>query len=266
MDFIGFNNQIIEKKLLNFYLVERFRYADAFFESILYINGAFPLKKYHRERMYEACQLFHFDNFEMNIAFLLDLIARNGALDKTLRIRISIVRADGENYKPKGSQTNILIECKEIKSLFKPIETLSTYSEIQKDYNPLSAIKTSNALIYVLAKQFALENTWNDVLISNFKNEWIEATSSNFFIIINNKIYTSKANSGCVLGVSREFITNHFEINYVDIDDDFLYEAEELFLTNGINIIQPVLFLENKRLAITKTEKIIQKTKKLLSI
>lgn len=266
MDFIGFNRQIIEKKLLNFYLVERFRYADAFFETILFINGKFPLMKYHRERIYEADKLFNFENFEVNIAFLLDLIARNGGLDKTLRVRISFVRADGENYKPKGQKTNILIECLEINSVFKPIENISTYSEIKKQLTPFASIKTSNALIYVMAKRYALENKWNDVVICNQQNHWIEATSSNLFIVKNNKMYTSKNDSACVLGVSRAFIANHFEINYVNIDDDLLNDADEMFLTNGANLIQTVLFFKNQQLNTTIGNQLIIKTKKLLSI
>lgn len=266
MNFIGFNNQIIDKKLLNFYLVERFRYADAFFESILFTNGRFPLMKYHRERIYEACQFLHFDNFEVNIAFILDLIARNSALNKTLRIRISIIRAEGNNYKPKGQKINFLIECKEIDALFNSIDTLSTYNEIKKQITPFAAFKTSNALLYVMAKRFALEKTWNDVLICNEQNHWIEATSSNIFFVKNNEIYTSKNESGCVLGVCREFISNHFEVNYVDVDDNFIEEVEEIFLTNGVNLIQPVLYFENKQLETSFTEKIINKTKKLLVI
>ncbi len=266
MDFIGFNSQILDKKLLNFYLVERFRYADAFFESILFTNGKFPLLSYHRERLYEACQAFHFDNYEINVAFLLDLIARNGGLDKTLRIRISLVRADGLNYKPNGSGVNVLIECSGVTSVFQEVETLSTYSEIKKQINPFSIFKTSNALLYVMAKKFALENTWNEVLICNENNHWIESSASNFYIIKNNSIYTSKMDSGCVSGVCRSFITNQFKIYYVDIDDQFLNEADEIFLSNGVNLIQPVFYFDNKQLSTEQTEKIVSKTKKLLAI
>jgi len=264
MNYIGFNHQIIEKKMLNFYLVERFRYADAFFESILFHNGRFPLINQHKERIYNACKAFHFDDFEINIAFLLDLIARNKALDKTLRIRISLVRTNGENYQPKGSQCQVLIECKEVHSMFKAIETVGTFTEYNKAIHPFSSFKTANSLIYVMAKHHALKNMWQDVIIANDKKEWIESSSSNIYVVKNNKIYSPNTESGCVSGVCRAFIKNFFEINFVTFEPDFLDDIDELFFSNAVNLIQPVLFFKNKKLQTKTTEKLILKLKKHL--
>ena len=115
-----------------------------------------------------------------------------------------------------------------------------------------------------MAKKYAVEKTWNDVLISNQENEWIESSSSNVYVVKNNKIYTPKLESGCVSGVCRSFLLNHFDINFVSIDSEVLIDADEIFLSNGVNLIQPVLFLEQKQLETTQTKQLISSTKKLL--
>jgi len=266
MQIICFNDKFIRKDELSFYDVERFRVADACFESMLYINGQIPLLAEHQNRLDQACKTFQFNSCDIPIAKILKLLDRNGLADKTARVRLSIIRSSGNNYRPEGSETQMLLECSAVKEIFKPIQKLGVYSNLLKQHNSIASIKHSNALLYVLATQFGAANDYDDVLLKNTQGHYIEASSSNFFFIVDHKIYTPNNESGCVLGVCRNFLVNFLDIKMVEVNDDLLTSADEVFLSNGIQLIQSVKKYGEKELKSTQTDTIIQHIKAKLAI
>lgn len=261
MQIICFNHKFIRKDELSFYDVERFRVADACFESMLYINGQIPLLAEHQNRLDLACKIFQFNSYDIPIAKILELLNRNGLADKMARVRLSIIRKSGNNYKPEGSETQLLLECSPLNEIFKPIQQLAVYSDLLKQHNPIASIKHSNALLYVLATQFAAANNFDDVLLKNTQGLYIEASSSNLFFIVDHEIYTPKNESGCVLGVCRSFLLNFLNVRLVNVGDDLISSADEIFLSNGIQLIQSVKKYGGKKLNSTHTDAIIQQIK-----
>lgn len=264
MSIISFNNNFISKNSLGFYDVERFRVADAHFESMLYANGIFPLIDLHKKRIKAASKVFGFKDVEIDTNHLIQLLKDNKLEKHYAKVRISVVRKNGVNYRPKGKNVQILIEAFPIDDIFTPILKLGLYLDNQKYANNFSAFKSSNALLYVLARKFANEKKLDEVLISNQDGKWIEASSSNLFIVKNNTLYTPNLSSGGVHGVCQQFIINFFEVNFVDFDDKMLSLADEIFLTNGVQLIQPVRELRGKLLKTTKTLKMIKALQKEL--
>lgn len=264
MEFVVFNNEIIPKEKLNFYSLERFRYADACFESMLFINGKIPLLKYHQKRLNKTCTFLGFQQNNISIGSIQKLVEQQQKNTKFWRIRYSLVRAEGANYLPHGNKVNTLIECQALNNIFKEIDNLGLYSQIKKPINLYAQYKTANTLLYVKAKQFARHNNYDEVLLLNDENKWIESSSSNIFAIVNNEIYTTKKNSGAVVGTSQKFIKNNFKVKTTKMDSIFLSEVNELFLTNGVQIIQSVKMLNNKKLQCSKTQEIINKVKEII--
>jgi len=80
-----------------------------------------------------------------------------------------------------------------------------------------------------------------------------EGATSNIFIIIDNKIYTPKLDSGLLNGIIRQYIISNYPVIETDIDLEFLNKADEIFLTNSLFGVMPVSSLENKKL---KSQKI----------
>ncbi|MCB0539363.1 MAG: aminotransferase class IV [Chitinophagales bacterium] len=264
MEFVVFNNEIIPKEKLNFYSLERFRYADACFESMLLINGKIPFLKYHQDRLNKTCDFLGFQQETIHFELIKKLVETHQNTTKFYRIRYSLVRAEGVNYLPNGNKINVLIECIALNHIFKEIDNLGFYSQIKKPINLYAQYKTANALLYVMVKQFALQNNYDEVLLLNDENNWIESSSSNIFAIINNDIYTTKENSGAVVGTSQKFIKDNFKVKTAKMDSIFLSEVNELFLTNGVQIIQPVKKLNNRKLHTSKTQEIIDKVKEII--
>lgn len=264
MDFVVYNNKIISKKDLNFYNLERFRYADACFESMLYVNGIIPLLKYHQKRLDETADFLDFEPQEISIDVIKKLVEKQEANVKFCRIRYTIVRVEGINYLPKGSKVNVLIECEVVNEIFREIKNVGFYNEMPKCVNLLSSYKTANSLLYVKAKQYALKNNFGEVLLKNTNNFWVEASSSNLFVVKENILYTPTKNSGQVKGVFNQFLQDNFEVKQIDIDSIFLSQVNELFLTNGVQFIQPVLELNYRELDTQITREIINKIKELI--
>jgi len=266
MHFVLFNGQIIEKKNLSFYDVERFRVADACFESMLWIDGRIPLLDGHQKRLDEVCTYFGFDSHKI----LLDAINQLAKIEKIKarygRVRVSVIRSQGKNYTPLGKESNLLVEMEELDVLFSPIQKLGLYSELRKSISPFSRFKHSNALLYVMARQFALKNNFDEVLLFNDNNQIIEASSSNLFFIRGTEIYTPKRNDGGVAGVCQESLINLLGAKEVKVTEQMVQDADEIFLSNAVQLIQPVISFLNRKLDVGHTNKLIAKLKDNLTL
>lgn len=262
MQFISFNHEIIPKKQLSFYDVERFRYADAVFESILMINQQIPLVQYHQNRINQACAFFHYSSYQIDQKHLLELINKNQFAEaKLIKIRLSLIRKNGHNYQPYDFERHCLIEVQKIDQCFDAIQNLGTFNSSYKSVDPYNSFKTTNSLIYVMAKQFASSQGFNDVLIRNEQNNLIEASSSNLFIIIENEIFTPSLGAGQVEGVMLNYLLDKYQIKQINVTEKDILNADEVFLSNGIKLIQPVLRFTHKELSSHKTKQLISDLK-----
>ena len=264
-----FNGDQILYKDLRFSDFHRLRFADSIFESILAIDNKIPLLKYHLERLVHSCKYLQLDfpiiDFENTIKELLIANKFNG---KT-RIRLTVFRTNGELYTPKGSKSSCLIELEEMNiELFKPIAKLGVYSENKKPLTIYSLLKSGNAIHYVIAKQFATKNNFDEVLLMNPNTEIIEAASNNVFFIHEKRIYTPSTSTGCVNGVFKKFLTTEIikDITYAACLEADLENFDEIFLTNSVGLIQPVLSYGNKKYKSDITNEIIKKVKKVLNV
>lgn len=264
-----FNDNFIEHKELKFEDFHRLRFSDSLFESMLAVKGKVPLLDYHLKRLLHSCQYLQLDfptiDFEETIKSLLE---QNGFQDKA-RLRLTVFRKNGDLYSPEGSESSILIEVEEYtKDLFQNINEIGVYSENKKPLTIYSLLKSGNALHYVIAKQFAKTNGYDEVLIMNPNTEIIEAASNNVFYIHEGKIYTPSTSTGCVNGVMKKFLCEEIieDITYAACLQDDLQRFDEIFLTNAVGMIQPVLKYEEKTYSSEITNQIIDKVKAKLGI
>jgi branched-chain amino acid aminotransferase len=237
-----------------------FRYGDGFFETIRCINGI-PLwmeDHFHRiQRSAESLKLNLPDH--ATVDFFSDqihnLLSING-LEKAARVRLSIWREAKGFYRPDGNDAGYMIEASalenEIFALNKKGMLVGVYNQLQKPTGFLSGIKSSNALVYIMASLFASENGWDDALILNTEGNIAEATSSNVFVVKKNIIYTPGIRQGCVEGVMRLNILRlaasaGYNVHETSITSKDLLDADEVFLTNTIAGVQWVKAFSDKR-------------------
>jgi branched-chain amino acid aminotransferase len=127
------------------------------------------------------------------------------------------------------------------------------YSEIRKPVNSLSGIKSSNALLYVLAARYARDNSWDDAVLLNEYGRICEATASNIFLVLPDKrILTPPVAEGILPGVMRKNLLRWLRENGHQVEeailltDDF-YRADEVFLSNSIQGISWVIGFRERR-------------------
>ena len=97
---------------------------------------------------------------------------------------------------------------------------------------------TSRADSYVAYKK-AMESGFNDALYINEKNELIECTRANVFLVMEDKIITPLLESGILSGVTREKIfeiakRENLSIEEKNVHSLYLNKAKGVFITNAI--------------------------------
>lgn len=259
-----FNGNYIQHNELRFEDFHRLRFADSLFESMLCIKGEIPLLNYHLNRLKPSCQYLQLDFPELDFPEILkELFLKNKIEDKA-RVRLTVFRKNGELYSPEGSKSSVLIEMETYdKELFSPINEIGVYSENKKPLTIYSLLKSGNALHYIIAKQFAQANGYDEVLLMNPNTEIIEAASNNVFYIHDGKIYTPSTSFGCVNGVFKKFLTEEIieQVTYAACLQDDLERFDEIFLTNAVGLIQPVLKYGEKNYTSEITNQLIEKVK-----
>jgi branched-chain amino acid aminotransferase len=227
------------------------RYGDGFFESIKVAHGV-PLHfNLHFSRIEKSIMLLQMEfplewTQDYFNGVIVELCKKNAC--SNARIRIVFYRDTNGSYMPEDKKTGFLITVDPLNKLEYPckeIANLGIYKQMYKTTNFTSILKTTSANIYVMAKIFAKENGHGDCLLVNEKDLLCEATSSNLFMVKGNKLITPPISEYCVDGIMRKVILQlatayGYDCQESIIEEQDLYLADELFLTNAINGIIPV--------------------------
>lgn len=230
-----------------------FRYGDAVFESIALFEGHIPLWAYHYQRLSQACQLLNLILAPHYTAPFLKAkiiaLAQKNNLENA-RVRLTAYRSDGGLYAPINNQAHILIETQahnnnQFNNSNNNDLQIGICTNYTKNFDKLSHLKTANALIYVLAAQYAQQKNWHDAILLNEKKEVVEATTANIWLLQNNTIITPPLSSGCVAGVMRQYLLKQLPkigkcVVEKKISTADLSFAQAIWLTNATQGIRQV--------------------------
>lgn len=263
VSYINFNGRVtLEHEKILTAENRAFRYGDGLFETMLWKDGQIRFLNYHVERLEQGMQLLHLDGIEKFDAKFIEgaareLIARNELTESQIRLRLQVYRDGAGLYSPISNQAIFVLSVQPIKP-----ETdlrnnaagliVDLYPEHFKPTSGLSALKSINSIIFVLAGIYRKKKGLDEVLILNQDGHLCESVSSNIFVVYQKKIYTPALSEGCVNGVMRRVILEEaekleLEIVEAKIDPQVLEEADEVFLTNAIKGVQGVVGYRNKR-------------------
>jgi len=250
---VNHNGTIIPENAAIFTSQNRaFRYGDALFESIRMFDGRLPFLPYHYERLLKGMEVLGYDIpahyevsfFENQIRRLIETTEKN---DQNHRIRLSIYRANGGLYTPENDTPIFIIEHKKTTDnqffINKNGLKIGLYNTIKLPLSPLSNLKTSNALPYILAARFCKKNQLDDCIIFNQADRIAETYKANIFLIKNNKIYTPPLTEGCIEGVMRRVIIELLlemknEVIETTLSLQDLREGQGIFISNATRGVQ----------------------------
>lgn len=91
----------------------------------------------------------------------------------------------------------------------------------------------------------AISEGFNDAVFINEKNELLECTRANVFLVLEDKIVTPKLETGILPGITREVTINAlkkngFQLEEKDVHSLYLNKAKEVFITNSIIGVMPI--------------------------
>jgi branched-chain amino acid aminotransferase len=114
-----------------------------------------------------------------------------------------------------------------------------------------------------MASLFAKKKNLDDCLIQNDRNNIIESSNSNLFIVSNGVLYTPTLDDGCIGGVMRMQIINlalehKIKVYECNLTPQHLLAADEIFMSNAIQGIQWVSSYRTKRYFNEHSKKFIQ--------
>jgi branched-chain amino acid aminotransferase len=236
-----------------------FRYGDGFFETIRCMEGIPLWLEHHYERIITSAAQLKINLPDFTLEMLNDQIKKlllfNAHLEGA-RVRVSFFRNEGGLYRPSDNRGSYFIESSELDQLAYQLNKngikTGFYSIIKKSNNSISRIKSSSALLYIMASLYGKDNGWDDVIIINDEDHICEASSSNIFMVERGNILTPSLDQGPVDGVMRKIILDialqkGFKVMECAIKPNDLLKADEVFITNVIRGVQWLKGIGSKR-------------------
>ncbi len=115
-------------------------------------------------------------------------------------------------------------------------------------------IKTVQLLPNCLSKQKAVDKGAYDAIFISKENIVREATSSNVFMIKNNKVLTHPLTNNILPGITRKVILEICQEKQIAFEESFftreqLYDADEVFLSGTTTEVLPIINIDSKDIA-----------------
>jgi len=246
-EWVSFDLQTVRKESIPFPFSDAgFLYGYGCFETIRIQNGTAPLLQEHIRRLRVSALIldlpFRWQSKQIQSA-VADLLQHNHAANAILNIYLTggerEVLTKGE---PEPQLLMVLRHSKPSPTHGVRITTREvSFQRIKADQFKLMAYAKN-----IWEKRLA--HPFDDVLLYDHNQLILETTSSNFFMLEGDTLITPKAES-IVNGVMRQFVISHapslgLKVRQEAVPMERLGDADEIFLTNAIHGVIPILELE----------------------
>jgi 4-amino-4-deoxychorismate lyase len=225
-----------------------FLFGDGLFETMVFTKGKIRFATKHTQRLLASLTTLSLQNDRLSKINEIEVfLFEKWGDNKHLRIRWNIYRSGLGKYTPETNQT---LESLQIHH-FNPAPSLKENAYISKTIHisktPWSHCKTLSALPYVMANQERMSKGYDEVILTTADGYVSEGGSCNLFWVKNGHYFTPSLDSGCIAGVGREVILEHFKKYHIPFSEglykvDELLCADQVFTSNvtGISLIKSI--------------------------
>lgn len=231
-------------------------YGYGLFETMRAYHGKiFRLRK-HMDRLFESSAII---NMSINqtpdelISSIYSTLKANGLEDAY--VRLSVTAGSG---KPRLQLSDDLTSCftiivDELPNLEQKYKTgvrAIISQERVNNHSKLSRVKSLNFLANAIARQGAIEEGVDDAILLNCDGFVTEASTSNLFIVTDERLLTPPESSGILAGVTRDAVINGLGADVIETDITVkdLMGATECFLTNTISEVMSVIEVDGEKI------------------
>jgi branched-chain amino acid aminotransferase len=243
------------------------RYGDGLFETMLWNGRQINNLDFHLDRLFKGLEILQFDlsgGFDRKyISGEIAGLCNNNSPSVPARVRLNVFREDGPVLLPVQNKPVFLIETTITSEPNAGPLRVNLFKAETKPTGILSNLKTNNYLLNLLAIQHAKDCGFDDAIILNSRGNVCEASTSNLFMVQKGILFTPALSQGCVAGTKRRELLEKlpalgFQVEETLITKDMIFEMEEVFFTNAIRGISPVICIESTYYSRELTTKLIQ--------
>lgn len=256
---IWLNGKIVNGKDAKVSVFDRgFLYGDGVFETMRSYKGIVFKLDEHLNRLYRS-----FGIIKIKIPYSEGLLKKQ--IYKMLKInklkdayvRVTATRGEGTVGLSKidcSSPTVVIIAKKFTPypaQMYRDGVMVKVVNTRQNENSPVSKIKSISFLNYILARLEAKEKGFDDAVMLNSRGQVAESTVSNVFLVRGRYLITPSLKSGILPGITRGVILKlapRLGLNAKEkaVGPEELYAADEIFLTNSLMEIMPVVKVGNR--------------------
>ena len=264
--------------------------VSALDRGLLYGYGLFETMRSYGGRVF--CLDRHLDRLmksakALGIADALDIAALEASIADTLkanhladaRIRLTVTAGEGERaigLPASGKLTTIIVAEELVQS---PLDVqskglrASIVSIRRNSKSPLCRMKTLGYLENLLARGEAVKAGSDEAILLNEDGLVAECSASNIFIVEHDRLVTPPVEVGILEGVTRGVVIELVHgIGIAAVEEnvtvDRLLGAEEVFITNSIIELAPVVSIDGKLVGAgisgTTTDRLVKSYRKLV--
>ena len=130
---------------------------------------------------------------------------------------------------------------------------ISSWVKIDSRSQPMQAKAAANYSNAALARMEALENGYDEAIMLNSQGKISEGSAENIFIIKDDIIQTPPLSAGLLEGITRDSVIQIIEENggFVierDLERDYLYTADEIFMTGTAAEVKSVTQIDKVKI------------------
>ncbi len=249
-----------------------FLYGYGLFETLKGYSGKIFALKEHMERLKKGCSRLKIPDTGLDTEslepVLEKLLKKNGLSSKDSYIRITVTGGILDTPFSKSSRPTLFIHCKPIDPdiVKKTRQGISAVliEGIKGRNIELDAYKTTSYIAMFLGKIYAGDKGADEGFLVNEDKELTEGTTSNIFLYTNGRLVTPPLKSGILPGIIRGFVIKTAKDEGIPVKEERvflndLFKADEVFVTNSIMEVAPVIKIDGKMIGEGKAGKITKK-------
>lgn len=240
---------------------EGFYYGIGLFETMAIEEGQPIFLERHMKRLRKGMRQLNMDEAEIKkkMKAVDEILCENKEFQKQkhgmLKIMVSplnVTAVTGENpYQEAGYERGFCL-------MISPVRRNET--------SAFTCLKSFNYGDNILEKRRAKSLGFDEPVFLNSKGELTEGAVTNIFFCRGEKIYTPAAKCGLLPGIIREWIMEEYPVAETVIRPEEVFCFDEIFVTNSLLGIMPVVQFEQQKFVPGKIAKILKNRYEIIRI
>jgi D-alanine transaminase len=237
-----------------------YQFGDAVYEYIASYGGKLFFLEEHLDRLERSMAELSFPPVSRDKIrqAIVDLFERSGIERAGLYLQISRGVAPRNHPIPDACRPQVVMTVRPV--MDKPPVVLeqgaAAITTLDQRWGRCD-IKTVQLVANVLAKQKALAAGCAEAILVSAEGVVREATSSNVFIVKNNRLVTHPLTPEILPGITRQLLIEICRQEKIAVDERFfgateLFAADEVFLTGTVTEVFPIVKVDNKTIGAGK--------------